>query len=78
MTQQEIYREAVALPFEEQKELVEKLNRNLQNGNVESGNKVSEVKVSAEEKKAAYLRLRGALKMKNPPMKEEVRKDYSN
>jgi hypothetical protein len=78
LTQQEIYREAVALPFEEQKELVEKLNRNLKGENHENGNTESEDKMlSMNERKAAYLRLRGALKMDNPPMtKEEVREIY--
>ncbi len=78
MTQQEIYRQIIALPFREQKELIEKLSRNLKSANVENGNKeFEEQETSAEGKKAAYMRLRGALKMKNPPMtKEEVREIY--
>ncbi len=69
LTQQEIYREAVALPFDEQKELVEKLSQNLKR---ENGNKTSEEKeLSIEERKAIVDRLRGALKMENPPMTKE-------
>lgn len=75
MTQQEIYREAAALPFDEQKELVEKLSRNLQRETGENGNKKAEEKeLSIEEKMAIVERLAGSLKMENPPMtKEEVR-----
>lgn len=78
MTQQEIYQQIIALPFREQKELFEKLNQNLNSENGGNGNKEVEQKETlSEEKKAAYLRLRGALKMKNPPMtKEEVREIY--
>ena len=77
LTQQEIYREAVALPYDEQKELVEKLSQNLKRENGENGNVENEL--SIEERKAAYLRLRGIAKTENPPMtKEEVREDYYN
>lgn len=78
MTQQEIYCQAIGLPFREQKELIEKLNRNLKREISENGNKeVEEKELSVEERKAAYLRLRGVAKMENPPMtREEIRKDY--
>ncbi len=51
LTQQEIYREAVALPFDEQKELVEKLSRNLKRENAENGNKKSKEKELSIKKK---------------------------
>lgn len=78
MTQQEIYRQIIALPFREQKELVEKLSQNLKLENGENGNKEFKQKETlADEKKSAYRRLRGALKMENPPMtKDEVREIY--
>lgn len=75
MTQQEIFREVAALPLDEQKELVEKLSRNLQREDGKNGNeKTEEKELSIEEKMAIVERLAGSLKMENPPMtKEEVR-----
>lgn len=48
MTQQEIYRQIIALPFREQKELVEKLSRNLKRANGENGNKGFEEELEKE------------------------------
>jgi type III secretion system FlhB-like substrate exporter len=78
LTQQEIYREAIALPYDEQKELVEKLSQNLKRENGENRNKESDKKeLSIEERKAIVERLAGSLKMENPPMtKEETREMY--
>ncbi len=78
MTQQEIYREVLELPLQERKELIKRLSQNLEFENTENGsNESTEKEFSTKEKKAAYLRLRGALKMDNPPMtKEEVREIY--
>ncbi|CAN5243772.1 hypothetical protein BH20ACI1_BH20ACI1_28820 [soil metagenome] len=81
MTQQEIYREAAALPFDEQKELVEKLSRNLQRETSENGNKEAEEReLSIEERKAIVDSLRGiaAVEGKTPPTDEEIREDYTN
>ncbi len=81
LTQQEIYREAVALPFDEQKDLVEKLSRNLKRENGETGNKKSDEKeLSIEERKAIVDSLRGiaAVEGKTPPTDEEIREDYTN
>jgi len=79
LTQQEIYQEAIALPFDEQKKLIEKISQNLNKESGENGNNKSENEISMRERKAAYLRLRGVAKMENPPMtKEEVREDYYN
>lgn len=69
LTQQEILKEVFTLPPSEQREIAKKIENNIEQKN---GNEVE--KPSIDEKKAAYLRLRGALKMKNPPMtKDEVR-----
>lgn len=48
MTQQEIYRHIAALPFREQKELVEKLSQNLKLENGENGNKEFEEELEKE------------------------------
>ena len=75
LTQQEIYREAIELPIEEQKELVEKISLNLAR---ENGNKTPEEKeLSVKERMAIVEELAGCFKMENPPMtKEETRKIY--
>ncbi len=81
MTQQEIYRQIVALPFREQKELVEKLSRNLKLENGENGNKeFVEKELSVEEKMAIVESLSGfaAVEGKTPPTDEEIREDYTN
>jgi uncharacterized protein YtpQ (UPF0354 family) len=70
LTQQEIYREAVALPFDEQKELVEKLSRNLKRENAENGNKKSKEKeLSIEEKKQSLT-----ICVELPPLKAKFRR----
>lgn len=74
LTQKEILNEVFTLPVSEQREIAEKIEDNIKQNNGKATDKVS-----IDERKAAYLRLRGALKMENPPMtKEEVREDYYN
>lgn len=69
LTQQEILKEVFTLPPSEQREIVRKIENNIEKTN---GKEIE--KTAVDKKKAAYLRLRGALKVKNPPMtKEEVR-----
>lgn len=81
MTQQEIFREVISLPFKEQAELVEKIGRNLKQSIAEHGDKkVKEKELSIEERKAIVDRLRGiaAVEGKIPPTDEEVKEDYIN
>lgn len=69
LTQQEILKEVFTLTPSEQREIAKKIENH-----IEQTNGKEDKKLSVDEKKAAYLRLRGALKMENPPMtKEEVR-----
>lgn len=78
LTQQEIYHEAIALPFDEQKALVEKLSENLKRKTIENGNNQSDKnELSIEERMTLVEGLAGSLKMENPPMtKEETREMY--
>lgn len=81
MTQQEIFREVVSLPFKEQAELVEKIGRNLKQSISENGdNKAKEKELSVEERKAIVDQLRGiaAVEGKIPPTDEEIKEDYIN
>ncbi len=81
MTQQEIFREVVSLPFKEQAELVEKIGRNLKQSIAENGdNKTKEKELSIEERKAIVESLYGiaAVEGKTPPTDEEVKEDYIN
>lgn len=81
MTQQEIFREVVSLPFKEQAELVEKIGRNLKQSIAENGDKkAKEKELSIEERKAIVDQLRGiaAVEGKTPPTDEEVKEDYIN
>jgi hypothetical protein len=81
LTQQEIYREAVALPLEEQKELVEKLSQNLKQENGGNENKASEEEeLSIEERIAIVESLYGiaSVEGKTPPTDEEIKEDYTN
>ncbi len=72
MTQQEIFREVVSLPFREQAELIEKISRNLKQGIAENGNQKTEDKeLSIAERIAIVESLAGSLKMENPPMTKE-------
>lgn len=82
LTQQEIYREAIALPYNEQAELIEKISRNLKQGIAENGNENTheEKEPSIEEKREAIKRLRGIAKVegKPAPTDEEIKEDYTN
>ena len=78
MTQQQILNEAVALPFEEQTELIEKISRNLRKAitanNRSNGEKQS---LSVEERMQLVESLAGSLKSDNAPIsKEESREIY--
>lgn len=71
--QAEIIEQIIHLPIPERIEIIEKISRSVREDLRESN---TEQDIS-DERKAAYLRLRGALKMENPPMtKEEVREIY--
>lgn len=73
--QVELIERIIHLPIAERVEIIERISRSVR----EDLQKNDTGKVSLDERKAAYLRLRGALKMENPPMtKEEVREDYYN
>ncbi len=73
--QAELIEEIIRLPIAERVEIIERISRSVKEDLRE--NDVE--KISPDERKAAYLRLRGALKMENPPMtKEAVREDYHN
>jgi len=81
MTQQEIFREVVSLPFKEQAELVEKIGRSLKQSIAENGdNKIEEKELSIEERMAIVESLAGcaAVEGKTPPTDEEVKEDYIN
>jgi len=82
MTQQEIFREVVSLPFKEQAELIEKIGRNLKQSIAENGNDNSDQKreFSKEERHAAIQRLRGIARVegKPAPTDEEIKEDYTN
>ncbi len=72
MTQQEIFREVVSLPYREQAELIEKISRNLKQGIAENGNQKTEDKeLSTAERIAIVESLAGSLKMENPTMTKE-------
>jgi hypothetical protein len=78
MTQQQFVQEFKSYPKAQKSIVISQLLRiladDLEETPSQDGNEFS-----VEERKAAYLRLRGALKMENPPMtKEEVREDYYN
>ena len=78
MTQQQFLREFKSYPKAQKSIVISQLLRILADDLEEipssNGNEFS-----VEERKTAYLRLRGALKMENPPItKEEVREDYYN
>jgi hypothetical protein len=71
--QVEIIDEIIHLPIAERIEIIEKISRSVREDLLENGSD----KHILNERKAAYHRLRGIAKMKNPPMtKDEVRKDY--
>ncbi len=73
--QVELIEQIIHLPIAERVEIIEKISRSVR----EDLRDNNEDKSLLDERKAAYLRLRGALKMNNPPMtKEEVREDYYN
>lgn len=75
MTEQQIVQEFKTYPKAQKSVVIRQLLRIFEDDleeDTQNGNELS-----TDEKKAAYLRLRGALKMKNPPMtKEEVREIY--
>lgn len=73
--QVELIEKIIRLPIAERVEIIERISRSVKEDL--RGNDVENI--SLNERKAAYLRLRGALKMTNPPMtKEETREDYYN
>lgn len=68
--QTEIMELIIHLPITERIETIEKISRSAREDLLESNTEQG----LSDDKKTAYFRLRGALKMKNPPMtKEEVR-----
>ncbi len=72
LTQQEIFQEAIALPYKEQAELIEKISGNLKQVIAENGNeKTEEKELSVSQRMAIVKSLAGSLKMKNPPMTKE-------
>ncbi len=74
MTQQQFIQEFKNYPQNQKSVVIKKLLQIYEEDRQKSANGDE---VSADEKKAAYRRLRGALKMENPPMtKEEVREIY--
>ena len=78
MTQQQILNEAVALSFEEQTELIEKISRNLRKVMTENSHSNGEKQsLSVAEKTQLVESLAGSLKSENPPLsKEEDREFY--
>lgn len=73
--QAELIEKIIQLPIAERVENIERISRSVKEDLRESAGEKS----SPDERKAAYLRLRGAAKMENPPMtKEETREDYYN
>ncbi len=71
--QVELIEKIIHLPIAERVEIIEKISRSVREDLRE--NEVENH--SFEERRAAYFRLHGALKMKNPPMtKREVREQY--
>ncbi|MCY7375936.1 MAG: hypothetical protein LH472_08170 [Pyrinomonadaceae bacterium] len=73
--QVELIEQIIHLPIAERVEIIEKISRSVREELQEN----NESKSLLDERKAAYFRLRGALKMENPPMtKEAVREDYYN
>ncbi|MCU0239117.1 MAG: hypothetical protein MUC29_06720 [Pyrinomonadaceae bacterium] len=73
LTQQEIIREILAFPIDEQFEIVEKIQHNIKKN---FRPQISDKKeLTVEEKRAIVESLAGSLKMENPPMtKAEERK----
>ncbi|MGC2236501.1 MAG: hypothetical protein WA584_10090 [Pyrinomonadaceae bacterium] len=72
--QVELIEQIIHLPIAERVEIIERISRSLREDLRES----EAEKSSLDERKAAYLRLRGALKLENPPGDEEVKEDYYN
>ncbi len=71
--QVELIEQIIHLPIAERVEIIERISRSVKEDLRENKGD----KHSLEQRKAAYHRLRGALKMKNPPMtKEKVREEY--
>ena len=71
----ELIEQIIHLPIAERVEIIEKISRSVREDLRKNGGKNS----LPDERKAAYLRLRGAAKMDNPPItKEETREDYYN
>jgi hypothetical protein len=66
LTQQEIIREILAFPIDEQFEIVEKIQHNIKK-NFRPQNSVKK-ELTVEEKRAIVESLAGSLKMENPPM----------
>ena len=73
--QTELIEQIIHLPINDRIEIIEKISRSLREDLRENTGRQD----SLDERKAAYLRLRGVAKMENPPMtKEETREDYYN
>lgn len=74
--QVELIEQIIHLPIAERVEIIERISRSVKEDLRESDDGE---KSSPNQRKAAYLRLRGAAKMENPPMtKDETREDYYN
>lgn len=76
-TQQEIYEQAIILPYEERKNLIKELEKSLRNG-VDGSDISDEIELSIEEREKIIDRLRGvaAISGKKPPTDEEAKEEY--
>ncbi|MBX3289899.1 MAG: hypothetical protein KF855_11210 [Acidobacteria bacterium] len=76
-TQQEIYEQAVILPYEERKNLIRDLEKSLRNG-TGTPDIADEIELSVEEREKIVNRLRGiaAVPGKRPPTDEEAKEAY--
>lgn len=76
-TQQEIYEQAVILPYEERKNLIRDLEKSLRNG-TGTPDIADEIELSVEEREKIVNRLRGiaAVPGKRPPTDEEAKEEY--
>jgi hypothetical protein len=74
--QVEIIEQIIHLPIAERVEIIEKISRSVREDLREKDNE----KFSLDERKTAYLRLRGiaAVEGKTPPTDEEIKEDYNN
>jgi len=71
--QAELIKQIIHLPLAERIEIIERISRSVREDLLANGVEESDL----AKRKVAYLRLRGSIKLENPPMtKEAVREDY--